>query len=202
MPIEVPQPPDDVVEAVRLTVGRRSRPRARRLRRALGAAPAPASVSTPQRVYAVGLEALAGPPGTIEDAARPTGWRFLVERPQAPIAAAEVHDATRATVPAQLTEGAHVRSTAAGLRAAEGLAPVQDAEFELRLLRVPALHLLAHWLHATDRDDLFVPIAPAPRPFDAARAYPEREFAEAAAALARRSLDARAAAERPDELGG
>jgi hypothetical protein len=198
MPIETPQPPDDALEAVRASVARRST--RRRLRGRFGAAGPAASVSAPQRVFTVGLDALAGHSG-VEDMARPTGWRFLVEEAKEPVAAAEVHDETGATVPAQLTEGQFVRSTADGLRAAEAHPSVEEAAFELRLLRVPALNLVALWLHAADSEDLFVPLEPAPAPFEARRPYPEREFAELSADLANRSLAQQRAAERPEELG-
>ncbi len=200
MPINAPQPPDDAIEAVRQSVARRRRGR-RRLRPGPEAVPAPSSVSAPQRMFTAGLEALTRSIA-IEEVAQATGWRFLVEEGTEPVAAAEVQDQTRASVPAQITEGPFVRSTAVGLRAAEGLQPVQETDFELRLLRVPALHLLALWLHAPARDDLFVPLEPAPHPFEARRSYAEPEFAELVAGLARGTLDLQRDAERPDELGG
>jgi hypothetical protein len=179
----------------------RRQPRKRRLRPAPEVPSAPATVSAPQRVYTVGLTALAGS-DAIQESARATGWRFLVEEGREPVAAAEVQDQTRATVPAQLTEGPFVRSTAEGLRTAEALGPVRDTDFELRLLRVPALNLLALWLHTSEREDLFVPLEPAPQPFEARRSYAEPEFAELAAGLASQALELQREAERPDELGG
>src|ERR671923_461123 len=165
MPIETPEPPEEAVEAVRASIARRARPRRLRAR-----APA-ASVTAPQRVFTVGLDALAGE-ASVEDSASPTGWRFLVEEAREPVAAAEVHDETPAAVPAQVTEGQFVRSTAEGLRAAEAHPSVGEAAFELRLLRVPALNLVALWLHTAGREDLFVPLEPAPAPFEAGRGFP------------------------------
>jgi hypothetical protein len=195
VPIETPQPPEDAVKAVRASIARRA-PRRRGLR-ARGPA---ASVSAPQRVFTVGLDSLAGD-SRIEDTARAPGWRFLVEEEREPVAAAEVHDETGATVPAQVTEGQFVRSTAAGLRAAEAHPAVGEASFELRTLRVPALNLVALWLHSAEAEDLFVPLEPAPAPFEADRTYPEREFARLSAGLASESLERHRAAEHPDELG-
>jgi hypothetical protein len=200
MPIQPTQPPSDAIEAVRQSMARR-RPRKPGLRPGTESVPAPASVSAPQRVFTVGLDGLAGPEA-IEDTAQATGWRFLVEEGRELVAAAEVQDLTRAAVPAQLTEGPFVSSTADGLRAAEALAPVQEGDYELRLLRAPALNLLALWLHTSGSDDLFVPLEPAPRPFEARRSYPEPEFAELVTGLAREVLDVQRDAERPDELGG
>jgi len=199
MPIETPDPPDDVLEAVRQSMARRA-PRPGRLRRAPDAAAPAATVSAPQRIFTVDLDTLAHAE-RVEDTARATGWRFLVEEATEPVATAEVQDTTGAALPAQLTEGQFVRSTAEGLRAAETLAPVEEVAFELRLVRVPALYLVALWLHATEREDLFLPLEPAPAPFEPGRAYAEPEFAELAAGLARQALEAQRAAERPDELG-
>ena len=137
----------------------------------------------------------------MQDAARATGWRFLVEEAREPVAAAEVHDETGASVPAQVTEGQFVRSTAEGVRAAEAHPAVGEASFELRTLRAPALNLVALWLHSPDAEDLFVPLEPAPAPFEAGHTYPEAEFATLSAALAAESLELHRTAERPDELG-
>jgi hypothetical protein len=200
MPIEAAEPPDDAIEAVRQSM-RRRRPRGLPgVRRLPGVRAAPARVSTPQRVFAVGLEPLAEQQ-SIDRTAQPTGWRFLVDEGRAPVAAAEVQDLTRAAVPAQVTEGAYVQSTVDGLRTAEALEDVRQASFELRLLRVPALYLVALWLQAPDHDDVFMPLDPAPAPFEPMRAYAEPEFAGIAASLARDALERQRTAERPDELG-
>jgi len=197
MPIETPQPPEDALEAVRASIARRA-PRRPRLRG--GPRPPAASVSAPQRVFTVGLDALAGE-SRIEDSARATGWRFLVEEGREPVAAAEVHDETGGSVPAQVTEGQFVKSTAEGLRAAEAEPSVEKATFELRTLRAPALNLVALWLHSPDADDLFVPLEPAPAPFEAGHPYGESEFSRLSATLAAESLEHQRAAERPEELG-
>jgi hypothetical protein len=197
MPINAPQPPEVAVDAVRRSMARRSEARPTPEETRAGAD----SVSAPQRVFTVGLDALAGP-DSIEAGARATGWRFLVEENREPVAAAEVQDQVAAAAPAELTEGPFVHSTVEALRAAEALEPVQDADFELRLLRVPALNLLALWLYTTDGDDLFMPLEPAPQPFESRRSYPEPEFAGMVTALAQQALDAERQAERPGELGG
>lgn len=95
-----------------------------------------------------------------------------------------------------------MRSTAAALRAAETLGPVQEGTFELRLLRVPALYLVALWRHASAGDDLFMPLDPAPAPFEARRAYTDSDFAKLTAGLARDAIETQRASERPAELAG
>jgi hypothetical protein len=200
MPIERPEPPDDVLQAAR-RAGEGLRPPKRGLRARVARAPAPpASVESPQRAFALGLDALAESQ-PLAQAAQPTGWRFLIEEARNPVAAAEVHDSTRAAVPAQVTRGAFVQSMADGLRQAEDLPPVREASFESRMLRIPALHVVAIWLHADGRDDVVVPLDPAPPPLEAGRSYAEPEFVEVASGMAREALAANQAAERPDELG-
>ena len=49
--------------------------------------------------------------------------------------------------------------------------------YEVRMLRVPALYVVALWLKDLDGDDdLIVPLVPAPAFLEAGRAYREAEF--------------------------
>jgi hypothetical protein len=169
-----------------------------RIARAPAAAPSP---GPGQRAYAVGLDALAGARPSLADAAQPTGWQFLIGPGAEPDAAAEVHDSHRAAVPAQVTRGPLVQSAASGLAGAEALPAVREATFEPRLLRVPALNLSAIWLHTGERDDLVVPLEPAPPPLEAGHAYSEHEFVEVVSDMAQTMRDQHNAAERPGELG-
>jgi hypothetical protein len=206
VPIETPQPPDDALEAVRASVARRQpSPRGLGRLRELGRRRAPeradATFSTPHRVFTAGLDELARG-DALDSAALPTGWRFLIDEGAEPVAAAEVQDTTRAAAPAQVTEGPFVAETATGLSAARELPTVRDTDFELRFLRVPALHLVAIWLSAPGRDDVLIPLDPAPDPFEAGRAYDAPDFVSAAQSLAQSTLDAHESGERPDDLGG
>ena len=51
-------------------------------------------------------------------------------------------------------------------------------EVEDGVVTVLADELLALWLHTPKSGDLFVPLEPAPQPFEARQSYPEPEFAE------------------------
>jgi len=57
---------------------------------------------------------------------------------------------------------------------------VRDGKVEARLIRVPALYVMALWLKDLDGDDdVVVPMAPAPPFLEANRPYTEREFLKA-----------------------
>jgi hypothetical protein len=212
MPIKTPEPPPEAVEAVRTTLERRSegrggitemaRPTRRRRRE-----PATA-IAAPHQVFNVGLIELADGLDLLT-AAKPTGWRFLVEDQAEPIGTAEVHERTLKDAPlrdplgtttAQLTTGPLGQALADAIHAAESLPEVQELSFELRLLRAPALYLMSVWLHGSR--DLFVPLAPAPAPLEANRSYGSPDFAAKLQLMAREALIAQQSAERPDELGG
>jgi hypothetical protein len=74
-------------------------------------------------------------------------------------------------------EGPFVASTATALEAVRDLAEAESAELELRLLHIPALYMLAFWLHGEDtRSDLLVPLYPAPPEVEPYRPYPVAEL--------------------------
>lgn len=78
---------------------------------------------------------------------------------------------------------------------------VAEQDYEARLFRVPALTLLALWLHSPVSVDLFVPVGPPPPGLERGRVYDDHEFT---AALTGAAEDTRATyeqAENTDELG-
>jgi hypothetical protein len=81
-----------------------------------------------------------------------------------------------------------VTSTAAVIDELERLPEVTADDFELRLLKVPALHVVAAWLAGDQR--LAVPLAPAPGFLESGRPYSEPDFAEALRGPAQRVLAA------------
>ncbi|MFF5210524.1 hypothetical protein [Streptosporangium sp. NPDC000396] len=117
-------------------------------------------VSTPHQVFTIGLDAIESGAGL--DAARPVGWRYLITASGNVIASAEITQAPDGTPqPAQFTEGVFVGATATAVQAARALPQLEKAAFELRLLRIPSLYLMALWLHSP-ATDLLVPLAPSP----------------------------------------
>lgn len=145
-----------------------------------GPAPSHHELAAPHPVYELSRDAVARGAGL--EAARRTHVRYLLLSGADAAAAAEIPagpaDAQGGTAESLaahvgVNEGPFARSTLAAIRAVEADPALQAAGFELRLLRVSALHLVALWLHAggaAERDRL-VPLDPAPSEVPAGRGY-------------------------------
>jgi hypothetical protein len=147
------------------------------------------SLSSPHEMRHVRLDALTE--GRPLDDSETTGWRYLVVAGGAAVAGAEVATDAAGGVAAfsQLNEGPFVQSTAEALRALEERPEAAAGNYEVRMVRVPALYVMALWLEDLDGDqDLVLPLAPAPAFLDTQRMYPEQEFLDALAGPARERL--------------
>ena len=199
MAIHFPEPPQDVAAAAAHDIPDAGR-EALRPRDAAGGAPAPGA----QPVFTAGLDALVEHDGNVGRVARaPTSWRYASEFGGSP----RVFElATRgAAGKARTTRVGDDRFTPAirrALTAAQDDPRVRAGDFEARLLRVPALKLLAIWLHGTGTNDLFVPVAPTAVDASPGRLYDADDFRSRLHEAASRTLSHYADAERPDELGG
>lgn len=78
---------------------------------------------------------------------------------------------------------------------------VGERDYEARLFRVPALTLLALWLHSPTSVDLFVPVGPPPPGLERNRVYDDPDFTSAVSGAAEGTLDTYREADNPDELG-
>ncbi len=99
------------------------------------------------------------------EAAEETGSRHLVVEGDAAVAALEVSGplASAGAEHLQVQTGPFAEATAAAVRLLEAHEAVQRASFEVRILRVAALHLVAVWLHALEGgEDLILALPPAP----------------------------------------
>jgi hypothetical protein len=191
MPLRLVEDPTHVRETVRATL-------AERIDRSDVATPALRGaraddlfLAAPHPVYTLGLQALGGGEGP--DAAELTGWRYLIQRDEKTIAAAELHvvggDAGTARA-LEINEGPFVRATEAALEDVARLPQLADAAYELRLLKVPSVYVIALWLHAVDGGgDLFVPIGDTPPEVDSGRAYGGDELLLSLGEQARRQLE-------------
>ncbi|QLY28343.1 hypothetical protein H0264_23530 [Nocardia huaxiensis] len=160
MPLHLPEPPADVPGAV-----------TRRLHafadsgkfstRALEATPRNRlELSTPHEVFTMGLDDLAANAGL--DRARPVGWRYLVTDGSQIIASAETVQAPDGSQEvAQFTEGPFGVGTDKAVKTLRKLPQLEKKGYELRLLRIPALYLMALWLHSP-AEDLLAPLEPSP----------------------------------------
>ena len=119
-------------------------------------------LALPHHVYDLGIADVAAGRGL--EAARETGERYLVMSGDTAVAAAEVPNAADEAEPAQLNVGGFAQATAEAVRVVEGLDEVKNGSFELRVLRIAALHFMALWLRSDDArsSDRVVVLPPLP----------------------------------------
>jgi hypothetical protein len=90
---------------------------------------------------------------------------------------------------AHLNAGPFAQATADAVRQAEALPEVHAGTFEVRLLRIAGVYLVALWLKSDGAgEDRLIPLAPAPSELAAGKAYPPAQALD--------SLRPRAAARR------
>lgn len=164
MPLKVVKPSAAVTDVIREHLGQISSVGRFRTQRLSAAAPASLSLAAPHPVYNLGLSDVKG--RNALGKAKLTGWRYLVMEDGDAIAAAEAVQPSARAKPlfSHTNEGPFVDSTAKAIEAAEQLPEIKKGQYELRVLRVPALYLVALWLRsgAKSRGDIFIPLDPAP----------------------------------------
>jgi len=179
MAINIPEAPAETLNALRQTIPMHlaSAPAQSRMR-AVADSAAPIALTQAHPVYVATLADLVE--GHILSRARLVSWRaFLVDAGNEPFAAAE----TQKSEPAGINEGRFVGGTAEAMIAAENLDEVRGADYELRLLRLPAVYTVAVWL-ARPEQDILIPAAPVQPPLQPNIPYNEAEFIAALKPLA------------------
>jgi hypothetical protein len=156
-----PKPPQQALDAVHSTFLDLNKNRAFRtpaLRNATG----PLQLTEPHQVFTLGLSDLAVGKGL--DAAKPSGWRYLVQEGDNVLASAETVAGPRGEqIFSAFNESRFVDSSAKAMRAVREFPEVAQGGFELRLLNVPGLYVQALWFHETQgQGDFLVPLAPSP----------------------------------------
>jgi len=159
--------------------------------------PEDVSHSEPHPVYVAGLDDLAD--GKLLAAAKQTGWRYLLVHGDAAVGEAELSAETRAPRGAKsarskepqflgLTHGPFTAATIDALHAAERLPQIEKADYELRLLKVPAVYLVALWLHSGS-EDILIPLGQPPAGLKKNRPYTEAGIIRALRATALRTKE-------------
>src|ERR1700733_11181294 len=120
----------------------------------------------PHRMYTLRLDSIER--GSL-DAAQPSGWRFLITDNSRVLASAETPDDT-GDLP-YVNAGPYVGSTARAIDELERLPEVSGSNYELRILKVPALYVVAAWL--VGGPPIVVPLAPTPSFLEAGSRYSE-----------------------------
>jgi hypothetical protein len=145
--------------------------------------------SRPYRVYTVGLNDLEQ--GNLLNAARESRWRHLLLQGESAVGEAEIpSDAGAASRITAFHHGPRAQGTLEGLKRADALSDVQNADYELRLLESPAIFLVALWLHRNGDDDIIIPIPPDQSGLETYQRY---RPADAAERLRQRARDVRKA---------
>ena len=183
MPLQFARAPGD---AARLVDERLSRPSTRRkflvAREFDFGTP---RIDRPHAVYDLTARAVAGGGGL--ETAVASVIRFLIEGGGADPAAAEVQiDGTGAAIVlAHFNYGPYASATARALAQVAELPAVAAAAYEVRLLRLSAIALMALWLKAeSEESDIIYPLAPSPPGIQAERTYSAGEFFSAIRPLA------------------
>lgn len=188
MTLRVPEPTEASVETVRSHLSELAGRTAFRRRALARANPAGLALAAPHDVYSLGLRDLAE--GASLDAATVDGRRFIVMDGDKPIASAELADQGRGSG-FQATEGPYVESTAAALERADEDPELAEDDYEIRVLRIPGLYVMALWLkHEQGGTDVLIPLDPAPAPLEPGRKYGPVEILSALAEPARARLAA------------
>ncbi|NUP47011.1 MAG: hypothetical protein HOW97_06790 [Catenulispora sp.] len=142
------------------------------------------SLSAPHQVFTMGLDDVAAGGGL--DRARPVGWRFLIQEDGHPVASAETTQGPDGTDEvSHFNEGPFVGATDQAMTAVRTLPQLQATGFDLRLLRIPSVYMMALWLHSPDAD-MLVPLAPSPIGKEG-KPVPVAEFFAELAELARQA---------------
>lgn len=178
MPLHLPDPPHDLPDHVLSKLhafadeGKFTTPGLR------GAHKDQLAVSDPHQVFTMGMDDVTSGAGL--DRARPVGWRFLVHSGGRTVASAETTqnpDGSGNDEVSHFNEGPFVAGTEKALAAVRSLTQVQATGFDVRLLRIPSVYMMALWLHSP-ATDLLVPMAPSPIGKEGKPVAPAEFFAE------------------------
>lgn len=150
-------------------------------------APEDLTVTEPHQVFFIGLQDIAD--GKLLSSAVQTSWRYLLIDDQTAIGAVELGyiEGSNELQLLQINNGPFVKATIAGLNFAETLIEVQENDYEMRLLEIPALYVIALWLHG--EKDIIIPLSDDNYELKSNTAYSEYEIIAALKKPAKDLLD-------------
>lgn len=180
MPVAFAQPPEAVEELTRTKIQEIARDKGFRVASLATAQPGQVSLGSGHPVYNLGLRDIVG--ATPVAQLPITSWRFIVQHEGAEATAAETLGAGPSRQPefSSVNQGPFVSGTTNAFAAIAKDPAFADGNWEMRLLRVPALYVYAIWTHDTrGGGDRLRPVDPAPACLNAARSYTWDEFLSA-----------------------
>jgi hypothetical protein len=177
MPVTLAQPPEAVTELTRSKIQEIAQRRDFRVESLVAAAPDQISLSSGHPVYNLGLRDLLDGKPLAQRAI--TSWRFIVQNNNAESTAAETLSggASGPAAFSSVNAGPFVQGTQDAFAAVSADPTFAAGDWEMRLLRIPALFILAVWTHdQSGEGDRLVPIEPAPSYLGAGKTYSWSEF--------------------------
>ncbi len=180
MTVSLAQPPHAVEQVTRDRMQQIARQNDFRVEALVAAKPEQIRLDSGHPVYNVGLNDLVH--GTPLARLPLTSWRFIVGSGTAAVSAAETLDGGAGGEArfASVNAGPFVDGTTQAFASVSKDPTFATGDWEMRVLRVPALYIFAVWTHdKAGNADRIRPIAPAPAYLDASRTYSWDEFVAA-----------------------
>ncbi len=188
MALIIPTPPAESLNALQSAVA--DYPEVRALVGANFTAIGPAGSDNllPHKVFTVGLSDLVS--GNWVAAAQLVGWRYLMQRQGVPGVSAEVAVSSSGEHRfAQLNEGPFVDQTAHLIAEVDGREPMKGGSYELAVLRIPALYVMALWMRGNGQsEDVIIPMEPTLETLEPGHQYTIAELSPILAAAASERL--------------
>ena len=177
MPIALPEPPQAVVALTQAKLQDIAQRREFRIAPLANAAPAQISLGSGHPVYSLGLSDVIA--GKAPEQVPLSAYRFIVGGSGAEPAAAETlpGTGTAAAQFASVNSGPFVAGTVNAFSTVLKDPAFAQGDWDMRLLRVPALFVFAVWAHEkAGGNDRLRPIEPAPSSLDPAKTYSWADF--------------------------
>lgn len=144
----------------------------------------------PHKVFTLGLDDIKAGKGL--EATTLIGWRYILQDDDETVLSAEVgHDVEKNEHEfLGVNKGPFVEQTLAKLNEAHLNKKIADGEFDLSVLRIPALYVMALWLQNTKgKRDFLIPLEPVNQYFEAGKLYIVKEFIGQLAKAVKKSKD-------------
>lgn len=179
MAIRFGEPSDGLMEAAKTALAEGIRNESFRIRPPIGAKSADLGLSHGHPIATVGLQDVLEKRGV--DSLTVSAWRFLIGGSETPAAALEMMVGVGGEPPriVSVNAGPFVDSTSSAISYAAKCTEAGASDFEVRMVRVPGLYMMALWLHSANAEPFFVVLEPAPPGVEARHSYRWDDLVEA-----------------------
>ena len=191
MPFTLAQPPKAVTDLTQSKLQEIAAANGFRVQALANAKPEQIQLETGHPVYNLGLQDIVANLSLSQ--LQVSTWRFIVRSGAGEPSAAETLSSrgSRSAEFSSVNSGPFVAGTTEALAAISKDPTFANGSWEGRLLRVPALYIMAIWAHeGAGKNDRLRPVSPAPNFLNAAKTYTWAEFQEAIRPAAEEKLRA------------